>query len=74
MQKQSQNDFPKVGTRRKCLKTAFPILGNEKNGRKQVSQSWDTKKMLGNGFPKVGKLKKWEKTVFPKLGSRKIDA
>ena len=56
------------------MKTAFPILGNEKNGRKQVSQSWDTKKMLGNGFPKVGKLKKWEKTVFPKLGSRKIDA
>ena len=56
------------------MKTAFPILGNEKNGRKQVSQSWDTKKMLGNGFPKVGKLKKWKKTAFPKLGSRKIGA
>ena len=35
----------------------FPLLGNEENEKKQLSQYWETKKMPQNDFPIIGKQK-----------------
>ena len=35
----------------------FPLLGNEENEKKQLSQYWETKKMRKNDFPNIGTQK-----------------
>jgi len=44
--KMGKYSFPKVGKRRKCLKTAFPKLGNEKNEKKRFSQDWEAERLM----------------------------
>jgi len=38
--------FPKVGKRRKCLKIAFPKLGNETKWEKRFSQDWEAERLM----------------------------
>ena len=73
MGKMPQNNFPTPWKWKKCLKTAFQPLGNEKNASKQLSNPLEMEKMPQNGFPTPWKWKKCRKTAFQPLGNRKID-
>ena len=42
----------------KSAENTFPNLGRLKNSEKQLSQTWEERKIAKNGFPKLGKTGK----------------